>query len=152
MEIHPVNKVPLKVYVDASLRIVGGYFQGKVYAVEVPLAILNIASIVHLEVANILVAVKTWCKHWSNAVVSAFSHHKMRDPWLTACVRNIWYFTASYNIDLEDKHLQGKLIFFTDMLSCWDAFQNQDSIVVKFLKSCERENACPTMLYPNFSI
>ena len=116
VEIHQVNKVPLQVYVDASLRMVGGYFQSTVYAVEVPLAILNIASIVHLEAANILVAFKTWCQHWSNqkillwcdniAVVNAFSHHKMRDPWLTACVPNIWYFTSSYNIDLEVKHIQ----------------------------------------------
>ena len=63
------------------------------------LAILNIVSIVHLEAANILVAFKIWCKHLSNkkillwcdniAVVSAFSHHKMIAPWLTACVRNI---------------------------------------------------------------
>ena len=61
VEIHQVNKVPLQVYVDVSLRMVGGYFQGKVYAVEVPLAILNVASIVHLEAANILVAFKTCC-------------------------------------------------------------------------------------------
>ena len=68
------------------------------FTVKVPLAVLNIASIVHSEAANILVAFKTWCKHWSNqkillwcdniAVVNAFSHHKMRDPWLTTCIRN----------------------------------------------------------------
>ena len=147
---------------DASLRMVGGYFQSTVYAVEVPLAILNIASIVHLEAANILVAFKTWCQHWSNqkillwcdniAVVNAFSHHKMRDPWLTACVLNIWYFTSSYNIDLEVKHIQGKLNLYADVLLRWDVFHNQDSTVVKFLKSCEWETACRTMLYHNFNI
>ena len=66
VEIHQVYLVPFQVYVDVSLCIVGGYLQGKLYAVEVPLAILNIASIAHLEAANILVAFKTWCKHWSN--------------------------------------------------------------------------------------
>ena len=65
-KIHQVYEVPLKVYVDASLRMVGGYFQGTVYAIEVPLAILNIASTVHFEAANTLVAFKTWCKHWLN--------------------------------------------------------------------------------------
>ena len=106
--------------------------------------------------------VKTCCKHWLNqkillscdiiAMVNAFSHHKMRNPWLTACIRNTWYFTASYNIDLEVKHILGKLNLHADVLSCWDVFHNQDSTVVKFLKSCEWETACPTMLYPNFNI
>ena len=56
VKILQVNKIHLQVYVDASLCMVGVYFQGKVYAVEVPIAIPNIASIVHLEAANILVA------------------------------------------------------------------------------------------------
>ena len=69
-------------------------------------------------------------------MVNAFSHHKMRDPWLTAWIRNIWYFIASYNIDLEVKYIQGKLNLYADVLSRWDVFHNQDSMVVKFLKSC----------------
>ena len=36
----------------------GGHFQDKVYAVEVAPAILNIASVLHLEAVNILVALK----------------------------------------------------------------------------------------------
>ena len=43
VKIHQVNQVPLEVYVDASLCMVGGYFQRTVSGGEVPLAILNIA-------------------------------------------------------------------------------------------------------------
>ena len=44
--------------------MVGGYFQGKVYAVEIPEPIQNIASIVHLGAVNILVAFKLWVNLW----------------------------------------------------------------------------------------
>ena len=76
-----------EIFVDASLKMVGGYFNGKVYAIEIPEPIQNIASIVHLEAVNILVAFKLWAKYWKNskviiwcdnvAVVHAFTFHKI---------------------------------------------------------------------------
>ena len=100
--------------------MVGGYFEGKVYATDIPEPIQNIASIVHLEAVNILVAFKLWAKLWKNSeatiwcddatVVTAFVFYKIGDPWLMASVRNIWYFTALYNVQLEVKHIAGPKI------------------------------------------
>ena len=52
---HRKDVVQHEIFIDASLKMVGGYFQGKVYAVEIPEPIQNIASIIHLEAVNILV-------------------------------------------------------------------------------------------------
>ena len=41
-------------FVGASLCVVGGYSQGKVYVFQVPIDILNIASIIHLKAAKVL--------------------------------------------------------------------------------------------------
>ena len=95
-----------EVHVDASLTRVGGIFNNKVYSTPIPEAILNFTSIVHLEATNILIALKLWAHYWKNskliiccnnlAVVQAFMFHKIKD----VCVRNIWQFTATYNINL----------------------------------------------------
>ena len=76
-----------ELFVDASLKMVGGYFQGKVYATKIPEPIQNIALIVHLEAVNVLVAFKLWAKVWKDskliiwcdnaAVVHAFTSHKI---------------------------------------------------------------------------
>ena len=105
---HRTNVIQHEISVDASLKMVGGYFQGKVYAIEIPEPIQNIASIVHLAAVNILVAFKLWAKLWKDTkviiwcdnlvVVHAFTSHKIQDPWLMACVRNVWYFSALYNV------------------------------------------------------
>ena len=151
-----------EVYVDASLTRVGGIFNNKVYSTSIPEPILNVASIVHLEAANILIAFKIWAKYWKNsklsiwcdnlAVVHAFTYHKVRDVWLMACVRNIWQFTASYNIKLEVKHIAGQENVYADILSRWNKYKDIPCVEVKYLKSCDWYNANADMLYPNFDI
>ena len=65
-------------------------------------------NIVYFEATNILLAVRTWltrlhnqeCTIWcdNNAVVNAFTFHKIKDNYLMACVRSVWLLCAQYNI------------------------------------------------------
>ena len=121
---------------------------------------MNIASIVHLEAANILIAFKLWAHHWENskvniwcdniAVIHAFTSCKIKDVWLMACVRNIWQFTATYNIELIVNHIAGQENTYADILSRWDKYVNVSCVEVKYLQSCYWHNA--NMLYPDFNI
>ena len=151
-----------EIFVDASLKMVGGYFKGKVYAIEIPEPIQNIASIVHLEAVNKLVAFKLWAKYWKNskviiwcdnvAVVHAFTFHKIQDPWLMACVRNVWYFSALHNVQLQVKHIAGINNVYADILSRWHTYSYCNSTTVQYMKSCIWEETDPNMLYPSFEI
>ena len=61
MGLQPCNEkdtVQHLVFVNVSLKMVGGYFNGTVYATKIPEPILNVASIIYLEAVNILVAFK----------------------------------------------------------------------------------------------
>ena len=91
---------------NASLQQVGAYADQEVYVCNVVRNIKNITSIVHLEAANIILATRVWCLKWRNADVTvycdnmAFQNNCIRDPWLMACTRTLWYNTAAYNIDI----------------------------------------------------
>ena len=84
-------------------------------------------SIVHLEAANIILTLNYWKKSLKNshiviwcdnfAVVNAFTHHKIRDVFLMACVRTIWLICAVYNIKLKVKHIRGIENTYADILS-----------------------------------
>ena len=162
VKIHNMASKCYEVYVDASLTRVGGIFNNNVYSTAIPQPILNIASIVHLEAASILIAFKLWAPCWENskliiwcdnlAVVHAFTSCKITDAWLMACVRNVWQFTASYNINLVVKHIAGQENIYADILSRWDKYENIPCVEVKYLQSCCWFKAGADMLYPDFNI
>ena len=64
-----------------------------------------------------LVALRKWHKFWAHSKVQIFCDNlavvlvtasgKTKDPYLAACLRNLWLVTATYDIDLEVKHIQG---------------------------------------------
>ena len=78
---------------------------------------VTLLSIVHLEATNILVALRCLalefqneqCIIWCNnqAVVEVFSKHKIKDPFLMACVRTDWFICAHNNDKLQVKHVRG---------------------------------------------
>ena len=51
------------------------------------------------------------------AVVQVASSGRTRDPFLEACTRNIWLITATHDIDLVVKHIQGTKNVLADTLS-----------------------------------
>ena len=77
---------------------------------------------------------------------------EMTDAWLMACDRNVWQFTAIYNINLAVKHIAGQENIYADICrSRWDKYENISCVEVKYLQSCCFK-ACADMLYPDFTI
>ena len=78
--------------------------------------------------------------------------HLVKDVWLMACVRNIWQFTATHNIELIIKHIAGQENMYADILYRWEKYENVSYVEVKYLQSCYWHNANADMLYPDFNI
>ena len=93
----------------------GGYWQQQVYHLPIPLGYQSM-SIVHLKMANILVACKLFSKQGTRllikcdneAVVRVLQSGRARDPLLGAFARNTWYITALADIDVQYSHVMGK--------------------------------------------
>ena len=111
---------------DASLQGLGAMCGQEIYAIALPIGYQNY-NIVHLEMINILVAVRTWAPQWqgrkvvihcdNQAVVSVLNSSHSRDMTLAAMVRNINMITAHLDIDLITEHIEGKLNVIADTLS-----------------------------------
>ena len=126
VEIHSVFTPTNELYVDSCLTGMGAFYQGKVYAIPIHPS-LSTMSIVHLEAANVLVALRCWaeslrnshcliwCDNW--AVVNAFTSHKINDPFLSDCARSTWLICAIYNINIKIKHIAGTSNLYADILS-----------------------------------
>ena len=109
----PVNGI---VYLDASLTGLGACYNNLVYTLPIPPGFNNY-TIVHLEMLNVLVALKLWAHLWADkrvklycdnqAVVQVLSTGNTRDTVLGACARNIWLITAMYNISIDFTHIVG---------------------------------------------
>ena len=86
------------VHLDASLQGLGGVYQNMVYALTIPLGFMQY-SIVHLEILNLIVALKLWGHLWRDkviqikcdnmAVVEVIRTGRARDQILATCARNI---------------------------------------------------------------
>ena len=110
-------------YVDASLTGLGGVWQNQVYATPIFDIYDTPLKIVHLEMLNLVIALKLWAhsavKFYCDnvAVVQVVHTGKTRDNMLALCLRNIWLITASYDIDLHIDHIQGRANKIADLLS-----------------------------------
>ena len=88
-------------------------------------------QIVHLEMLNILAALRIWHKSWSNskvaiacdnlAVVQVLNSGKTRDLTLAAIACNIQFQVATMNINLKVTHIPGKVNVIADLLSRWSS-------------------------------
>ena len=99
-----------------------------VYHLPIPCGFKSL-DIVHLKMANILVAVKIFARGWSGrrvlikcnnqAVVAVLNSGKARDAYLGACARNVWYVAAVHDIQLQYVHVLGANNRAADLLSRW---------------------------------
>ena len=120
---------------DACLSGLEAVHKDMVYALPIPRGIANY-TIVHLQMLNIMVALKVWGQHWCNkcveikcdnlAVVSVLQEGKARDPLLAAFARNIWLLTSIFNIQLKVSHIFGKDNQIADLLSRWWETKNNE--------------------------
>ena len=66
------NKKPFEpVHLDASLTGLGGVHGQMVYALDIPKGYMNYC-IVHLEILNIMVALKVWGHYWKDKYIEVF--------------------------------------------------------------------------------
>ena len=85
--------------------------------------------IVHLEILNIVVALKVWGSLWKDhiievkcdnmAVVEVLNIGRARDLMLATSARNIWLLTSMNNIELVVTHIPGVTNIVADLLSRW---------------------------------
>ena len=114
-------------HLDASLTGLGGIWSNRVYSSP----ILDIPGfdlkIVHLEMINILIALRLWGQFWKHSIVKIFCDNqavvqvvttsKTKDPCLAACIRNIWLVSAHHDIHIQIEHIQGSKHTEADLLS-----------------------------------
>ena len=119
------HNIQHEIELDACLQGLGARCGDQVYAIEIPLNFRNM-GIVHLEMINILVAIRTWATLWqgktirihcdNQAVVSVLTTGKTRDALLAATARNILMETAAH-ICLRTVHISGKDNLIADNVS-----------------------------------
>ena len=126
---------PIKanVQLDACLKGMGGRWNDAVYKLTIHDQYQDF-TIVHLEMLNLLVAIRLWGKQWAShkvvlhcdnqAVVSVLTNGRTCDRTLAAIARNIKMHAAILNINLITIHILGKNNSIADLLSRWDITTN----------------------------
>lgn len=118
----------IQVEVDSCLTGCGGMCGQEFYSTLFPDYILDEQwHISRLEMLNILIAVKLWAAQWisaavtiycdNSAAVAVLTHGRSRDSVLLSCAREIWYYCARYDINLEVVHKPGVDMITADALS-----------------------------------
>ena len=74
-------------------------------------------KIIHLEMLNTVIALRTWGHCWHHSAISIFCDNlgvvqvvetrRTRDSFLAICIRNIWLITATWDIQLNIHHIPG---------------------------------------------
>ena len=114
-------------YLDASLTGMGAVWRNRVYATPIHnCGDLNL-KIVHLEMLNIIIALKVWGVKWRHSAIDIFCDNlgvvqvvetgKTKDSFLALCIRNIWLLTASLDIQLNINHVPSVHNVIADTLS-----------------------------------
>ena len=118
--------IQAELHLDACLTGMGGIFENQCYALPIPKD-FHQYSIVHLEMLNIVVALKVWATQWSKkklrikcdnmAVVEVLTSGKTKDNILAICARNVWLLCAIFNVSIHIEHIPGKQNVIADLLS-----------------------------------
>ena len=121
----PLHK---RIYLDASLEGLGGCYDNHVYALPIPRG-FNDYNIAHLEILNVVVALKIWGHMWANksiqimcdnmAVVDVLTCGRAKDSITATCARNVWLLAAMFNVNIIVSHIRGLDNSIADLLSRW---------------------------------
>ena len=139
---YDIRPLQHQIHLDACLTGLGGVFNNMVYSIPVPKGYMGY-NIAHLEIINVVVALKIWGQCWANkrikihcdnkAVVDILTYGRARDALIATCARNIWLLTALYNISLLVVHIEGQKNSIADLLSRWDYSQDNCKTLHNFL-------------------
>ena len=126
--------IDVNLELDACLTGLGGRSGNFIYHLPIAKGYRN-WTIVHLEMVNILLAVRLFKDLWASkkvqihcdnaAVVTVLRSGKTRDPYLGACARNVWYVAARFDMDLQYTHIRGVDNKVADALSRWEGTVEQ---------------------------
>ena len=132
------RNIDVTLELDACLTGFGGCSGDCIYHLSIPRGFRNL-TIVHLEMVNILLAIRTFKRQWATkrvliqcdneAVVTVLRSGRTRDPYLAACARNIWYAAAAADIDLQYVHIRGIENKVADVLSRWQGTTDQYNLL-----------------------
>ena len=125
-----------EIELDACLQGMGARCGTQIYAYPLTLGYLDF-NIAHLEMLNILVALRVWNRCWAKSRIriacdNVLNSGRTRDLTLAAIARNIQMQVATWDINLHVIHIPGKENHFADLLSRW-AITNKHQVQ---LKSC----------------
>ena len=98
-------------FLDASLTGMGAVWRDRVHATPVREIPGFVLTIVHLEMFNVLLALRIWGQKWSHSSIRIFCDNYS----LVQVV--IWLHTAIYDINLVIEHIAGKENRIADTLS-----------------------------------
>ena len=74
------------------------------------------------------------------AVVCVLQSGKTRDPYMAVCARNIWLWSASYDIDVQFVHIAGKTNVIADLLSRWTLCASSDKKLYGLVPNAQWQN------------
>ena len=113
---------------DACLSGCGGYSGSEYYTEEFPTPVSAAEHpIAHLELLNVVVAVKTWGACWAGQRVrvvcdnanacTAIQTGRSRDAFMQDCIRELFVECTTRDIELKAEHCPGRLMLRADALS-----------------------------------
>ena len=156
---HP--KVQGEIALDALLVGLGAHFENTIYAIPLNRGYLGFDNI-HLEMLNILVALRAWKKCWgskrilihcdNSAVVSVINTGKTRDSILAVLARNIAMEASTADIHINTIHVLGKHNVTADSLSRWHSNESFKQKIAELLPKPTWLHIPPEFMVINWNI
>ena len=153
--------IAFHIELDACLQGLGARCGDQVYTFPIPLGYMDL-NIVHLEMLNILVALRVCNNTWSKsrvriacdneAVVQVLNSGKTRDLTLAATARNIQLQVATWDINLQVNHIAGKDNHIADLLSRWSLTEDPQVKLNNILPQHHWVGIQPTHLHIDWCI
>lgn len=146
------------VEVDSCLSGCGGISEGEFYHTRFPDFILQQdLAICHLEMLNVVIAVKLWHLYWRHsrvrihcdnaAAVAVINTGRGRDPFLLTCAREIWLLSALHDFQVEMLHIPGSQLSSADALSRCHLHDNFSRKVEIFTAGLRRAEVNPYLFH-----
>ena len=131
---------------DSSLKGTGGICGFEFFHATYPDTILLQQLPIHcLEMISVLIAVRIWGHHFpglkvqifcdNEAVVSVINSSRTKDPFMGACLREIWFSVSTHGFELRAVHLPGVENRVADWLSRWNYHPRYKQNFLNFIKN-----------------
>ena len=113
---------------DACLTGCGAFANNMYYAEEFPEEIQQAGhTIAHLEMLNVVVAIKIWRHEWAGHTLSvrcdnmntclAIASGRSKDPYMQHCIRELFVYCVRHDIEMTATHQEGRTMVRADALS-----------------------------------